>query len=153
MNNDDCEVLICKKSTEGVEVKKMKDRIEKDYKFLKNHLNSQAVANFLAFGEYSTDLHNLLYGLLEEKDDKEFKNDCLIWYKQNKNGEYIKEEGKSLHYIIRNLIHHPENKNENNLAHKSYDNLKRSIDDMILEVSKEIITQNSNETATKDGIS
>lgn len=139
MNNKNCEVLICEKNGEKIEVKPMKDKIEgdnkdnkgnKNYKFLENHTNSQAVANFLAFDEYSTDLHNLLYGLLEEKGDNKFKNGNLIWYKKTKNG-YYKEENKSIHYIIRNLIHHPENKNEDNLKYKTKENLEQSINEMI----------------------
>ena len=136
MNNENCEVLICEKNGEKVEINNMKKKITTNYKFLENHTNSQAVANFLAFGEYSTDLHNLLYGLLKEKGDNTFENGNLIWYKQNRNGEYNKEENKSIHYIIRNLIHHPENTNENNLKYKNppenfKEYLKQSIDKMI----------------------
>ena len=136
MNDKNCEVLICEKDGEKIEIKQMKKKIEKDYKFLANHTNSQAVANFLAFNEYSTDLHNLLYGLLEEKDKAKLEQGNLVYYKQKKDGTHELQNNKSLSYIIRNLIHHPENKNENNLKYKEPQEnfekyLKQSIDKMI----------------------
>ncbi len=126
MNNENCEVLICEKDGEKIEIKQMKDKIEKDYKFLENHTNSQAVANFLAFNEYSTDLHNLLYGLLFERleqgaklqrfDEEYFKegneklkfkeNVIVLEWKENEKKAY----SVSLPTYIRNLIHHMENK-------------------------------------------
>lgn len=156
MDDKNCEVLICKRDEENSEkimVKPIKEHIkEKGYKFLENYTNSQAVANFLAFGEYSTDLHNLLYGLLDERDDKSFIDGDLIWYKQITKGEYekkfksyekiqkddkfyIKENKKSIHYIIRNLIHHPENTNENNLKYKDPpENFKKYLEQSINEM-------------------
>ena len=156
MNNESCEVLICERdeNSEKITIKPIKEHIEeKGYKFLENYTNSQAVANFLAFNEYSTDLHNLLYGLLDERDDKSFIDGDLIWYKQITKGEYekkfksyekiqkddkfyIKENKKSIHYIIRNLIHHPENTNEDNLKYKDPPEkfkkyLEQSINEMI----------------------
>lgn len=131
MNNENCEVLICEKNGEKIEIKQMKKKIEKDYKFLEKHTNSQAVANFLAFGEYSTDLHNLLYGLLEEKDKTKLEQGDLVYYKQKKDITYERQNNKSLSYIIRNLIHHPENKNADNLRYRTQAYLEQSIDDMI----------------------
>ena len=138
MNNENCEVLICERdeNSEKITVKSIKEHIEeKGYKFLENYTNSQAVANFLAFGEYSTDLHNLLYGLLWEKDKANLENGKLIWHKQNRDGTFKEENNKSLHYIIRNLIHHPENKNENNLKYKDPpENFKKYLEQSINEM-------------------
>ena len=138
MNSKNCEVLICERDENSkIMVKPIKEHIEKkEYGFLENHTNSQVVANFLAFGEYSTDLHNLLYGLLWEKDKATLENGKLIWHKQNKDGTFKEENNKSIHYIIRNLIHHPENTNEDNLKYKDQpenfkEYLKQSIDKMI----------------------
>ena len=131
MNDKNCEVLICEKDGEKVKINNMKDKIEKDYKFLEKHINSQAVANFLAFNEYSTDLHNLLYGLLEEKDKAKLEQGNLVYYKQKKDGTHELQNNKSLSYIIRNLIHHPENKNADNLRYRTQAYLEQSINEMI----------------------
>ena len=155
MNNENCEVLICEKNGEKIEIENIKDKIEKEYKFIEKHTNSSAVANFLAFGEYSTDLHNLLYGLLFEKlgegvrleefDKKYFKNEEGKFkegafqkeWKENENKKYY----VSLPTYIRNLIHHPENKLNKDIINKKSDKLndkkqeqtylEQSIDEMI----------------------
>ena len=139
MDDKNCEVLICEKDGEKVQINNIKVKIDNNYKFLANHTNSQAVANFLAFNEYSTDLHNLLYGLLEEKDKAKLEQGVLVYYKQKKDGTHELQNNKSLSYIIRNLIHHPENKNANNLRYRTQAYLKQSIDDMI-----KVLTTNKN---------
>lgn len=166
MNTENCDVLICEKEGEEIKAKPMNEKIKKEYPFLENHTNSQAVANFLAFEEYSTDLHNLLYDLLEEKEKKNIKTGEVIWFKQITKDQYedkgqfksckkiqeddkyyVKECNKQIHYIIRNLIHHPENKNKNNLKYKTKENLEKSIDEMIEllnQATKNIDEQNSN---------
>ena len=141
MNNKNCEVLICEKDGEKVKINNMKDKIGKDYKFLENHTNSQAVANFLAFGEYSTDLHNLLYGLLEEKhQEKKITKELLDklthgddYYWERNDGKPDSPLCKYLAYFIRNKIHHPENHlNDNKKPAEDFDNYcKQSINEMI----------------------
>ena len=141
MDDKNCEVLICEKNGEKIKIKPMKEKIENNYKFLENYTNSQAVANFLAFGEYSTDLHNLLYGLLDEKfkDGKiteELKNKLTEgddYYWQRNDGKSDSPLCKYLAYFIRNKIHHPENHlNDDKEPAKKFDEYcKQSIDEMI----------------------
>jgi AAA15 family ATPase/GTPase len=147
MNSENCEVLICKKDKEKIEIKQMKKKIENDYKFLEKHTKSQAVANFLAFNEYSTDLHNLLYGLLEEKHqenkitkellDKLTHGDDYYWERNDKKSD--SPLCRYLAYFIRNKIHHPENHlNDDKTPAKEFDKYcKKSIDEMI-EVLKSV---------------
>ena len=95
----------------------------------------------MAFGEYSTDLHNLLYGLLEEKhqEDKITKELLDKWthgddyYWERNDGKQDGSLCKYLAYFIRNKIHHPENHlNDNKKPAKYFDNYcKQSIDEMI----------------------
>lgn len=132
MNNEGCNVLICKKDEKGeIEVKNIREKIETNYKFLVNYTNSQAVANFLAFKEYTTDLFIYVYELLKQKalDSSEKKiASFLKTHNKEKEGEKWQEQ--------RNIICHYGNEKNNTDENKKKelptdDDIKQSIDEMI----------------------
>ncbi len=101
--------------------------------------------NYLAFDFPTPELHNELYGDLQEKAIKETENNChekgfdewlvrklktkpLCTWKKVKKDQSIKEQNRTIQTYIRNSIHHPENK-ENKLY--SDQDLKSSIESMI----------------------
>lgn len=68
--------------------------------------------NYVAFGEFTEEYHNELYGHIEEigeKDNYCFDKNLLPYIRELKNGE-TKNEEKCLTEYIRHQIHHPENK-------------------------------------------
>ena len=130
MNNENCEVLICEKVGEEVEINNMKKKITTNYKFLENHTNSQAVANFLAFGEHSTDLFIYIYEILRQKalqkgEGKEDKDKIVSFLKSNgqeENGKKWKDQ--------RDLICHDGNIKDGT-KYPTDDDIKQSINEMI----------------------
>ena len=85
--------------------------------------------NYIAFGVNSVEFHNELYGFIQAKaideDEKNyFEKEFEKWlvdkgvaqdkdyHRLLKNGN-IQQEQKTLPTLIRNIIHHPENKNNN----------------------------------------
>lgn len=102
---------------------------EKVLKIDENYLNYPSLneVNFLAFNEISIEYHNELYGLIQSKaigeDDKNYFEASFDDWLQSKGIEKdrtykkltkdgsIKNESETLPTLIRNVIHHPENKN------------------------------------------
>lgn len=104
--------------------------------------------NFLAFNEISIEYHNELYGLIQAKaideDNKNYYESSFDDWLQGKGIEQdrtykrltkdgsIKNETKTLPTLIRNVIHHPENKNNS----YSSEDLRESIE-RLREICKE----------------
>ncbi len=85
-------------------------------------VSSYAEVNYDVFGILSSDYHNELYGLIQDKSEKVNVSDFDIYLeteKIQKDKKYIKikkdgtteEQTLTLPSYIRNLIHHPENVN------------------------------------------
>ena len=148
MNSENCEVSICKRDENSkIMVKPIKEHIkEKGYKFLENYTNSQAVANFLAFGEYSTDLFIYIYEILKQKAEDKYnkmndteKNEIEVDNGINKDCKVCLKNAR-VNKIMESFFLKPEQfktikKQRNDLAHNnkliSDDDIRPSIDDMI----------------------
>lgn len=101
-------------------------------------------ANYNAFADISEEFHNELYGYLQSKAIEENTNnerenpfdDWLVLKGCTKSKDWIRikdgvpkpAEKKTLQTFIRNLIHHPENKNNSKYTKEE---LKKSIEKMI----------------------
>lgn len=90
--------------------------------------------NYLAFGIVSEEYHNELYGQIE--NDKEMSNynkdkEKFLYHRESYNKKTgvttIKDEYNSKTKIIRDQIHHPENRYNNRFT---YSDLKQSIESM-----------------------
>ncbi len=136
MNDENCEVLICEKDGEKIEIKQIKKKIENNYEFLINHLKSQAVANFLAFDEYSTDLFIYIYEILKQtalqkgvgNTDKNKFESFLGQYGKLKEGKIWKQQRD---YICHDGNLNNEKNKKNEIECLTDDNIKNSIDQMI----------------------
>lgn len=99
--------------------------------------------NYFAFDVPSIEFHNELYGFLQakaidEKEENYFEKEFDKWlnskgikqdkiYKRLKKDGTIEDEMKTLPTLIRNIIHHPENKNNS----YSREELKESIKSLV----------------------
>lgn len=68
--------------------------------------------NYVAFGEFTEEYHNELYGYIEEIGERNnyISDKSLLPYIRLDNNGQTKNEEKCLTEIIRHQIHHPENK-------------------------------------------
>lgn len=128
--------LICNNVTSGKDVIKVAQKI-----LPSPSLNE---VNYLAFGDFSEEYHNELYGYLQAKaideDSENEKENGFDKWLQNKgcstlkswirivNGTAKPPQPKTLQTYIRNYFHHPENDKN---ARYTYDELKQSIEKMI----------------------
>lgn len=97
--------------------------------------------NYKAYNLYTIDLHNELYGYLQDKSEKHIEKDfekwledqgCIknqVWIKEIK-GVALKPNNVTLMTFIRNHIHHPENTTMQNNLYSPKD-LENSIEQMI----------------------
>lgn len=97
--------------------------------------------NYKAYNLPTVDLHNELYGYLQEKSEKYKEKDfdawlesqncpkCKIWIKESK-GEILSNTPVTLMTFIRNHIHHPENSSMKSNRYTP-DELSQSIGEMI----------------------
>lgn len=99
--------------------------------------------NYSAFGEYSVEYHNELFGYLQaiaitENSDNSKEDEFDVWlvdkgcvktkqWKRPKSNGYISQKLETIELYIRNFIHHP----ENTLNQKyTFEEMKASIEEM-----------------------